>query len=341
LRQTLYVLAILCAIFFVATSVLILPLFNIERKAFDSETYKQAFEDQGLYERMPALLASTLQTYVSQNLSAFPFLGELTVEDWQSTISSLLPPEELRALADGALDSTFEYVNSRSNTVVISLLPIKARLVGESGVDVIRQFLKTQPSCTIDQLTQMALGLLGGSVALCNPPEEAIGLFEPFIQSQLQTLNAAFPNEVTVFTGPESGTPNDPRTRLQLVRSAVRFSPFVPILLLLAVALFAVRSLRDFLVWWGWPLLIAGAISAVLGLVGSPLVGWFLQFLIQRQGAAFIPPLLAPIIGETASAVASQMLIPVAVQGFVMAMIGLGMAVIGILVGRRTTYPVA
>ena len=323
------------------TSVLILPLFNIERKAFDSRTYKQAFEDQGLYERMPALLASTLQTFVSQNSAGFPFLRELSVEDWQSTISSLLPPEELRALADGALDSTFEYVNGRSNIVVISLLPVKARLIGESGVDVIRQFLKTQPTCTIDQLTQMALGFLGGSVALCNPPEEAIGLFEPFIQSQLQTLNAAFPNEVIVFAGPESGAPDDPRTRLQLVRSAVRFSPFLPILLLLAVALFAVRSIRDFLVWWGWPLLIAGAISAVLGLVGSPLVGWFLQFMIQTQGAAFIPPLLAPIIGETATAVASQMLIPVAVQGVVIAMIGLVMVIIGLLLGRRTIYPVA
>jgi hypothetical protein len=262
----------------------------------------------------------------------------LDAPDWQSTISSLLPPEELRALANGALDSTFDYVNGRSNTVVISLLPIKARLIGESGVNVIRQFLQTQPTCTIDQLTQMALGLLGGNIALCNPPEEAIGLFEPFIQSQLQTLNAAFPNEVTVFTSPNSGTPNDPRTRLRLARSAVRFSPFFAILLLLAVALFAVRSIRDLLIWWGWPLLIVGITSVLLGLIGSPLVGWFLQFLIQTQGVAFIPPLLAPSIGEAARAVASQMLIPVAIQGMIIAVIGLGMAMLGILMGKRTVY---
>jgi hypothetical protein len=275
---------------------------------------------------------------ITQNPAAFPFLKELSVEDWQATISSLLPPEELRALADNALDSTFDYVNGRTNTVVISLLPIKARLIGESGVTVIRQFLKTQPVCTIDQLTQMALGFLGGDIALCNPPEEAIGLFEPFIQSQLQTLNSVFPNEVAVFTGPESGTPNDPRTQLHLVRSVIRFSPLLAILLLLAVALFAVRSIRDFLVWWGWPLLIVGVASALIGLVGSPFVGWFLQFLIQTWGVAFIPPLLAPSIAETVSAVTSQMLIPVAVQGMIIAVIGLGMVVLGILVGRRTVY---
>lgn len=76
----------------------------------------------------------------------------------------------------------------------------------------------------------------------------------------------------------------------------------------------------------------------LLGLIGSPLVGWFLQFLIQTQGAAFIPPLLAPSIGETASAVASQMLIPVAIQGMIIAVIGLGMAMLGILMGKRTVY---
>jgi len=336
MRELEKTLAALCAVLFIFTSVLVLPLFNIERKAFSSATYKQAFEDQRLYERMPALLASALQTYVSQNPAAFPFLKELSVEDWQSTISSLLPPEELRALANNALDSTFDYVNGRTNTVVISLLPIKARLIGESGVAVIRQFLNTQPVCTIDQLTQMALGFLGGDIALCNPPEEAIGLLEPFIQSQLQTLNAVFPNEVTVFTGPNGGTPNDPRTQLRLVRSVIRFSPLLAILLLLAVALFAVRSIRDFFVWWGWPLLIVGVASALIGLIGSPLVGWFLQFLIQTQGAAFIPPLLAPSIGETVSAVTSQMLIPVAVQGMIIAVIGLGMVVLGMLLGKRT-----
>lgn len=340
MRQISYVLAVLCTIGFVVAGTASLLLFNIERRAFDSATYKQAFEDQRLYERMPALLASVLQTYVSQNAPAFPFLKELDAPDWQSTISSLLPPEELRALANGALDSTFDYVNGRSNTVVISLLPIKARLIGESGVNVIRQFLQTQPTCTIDQLTQMALGLLGGSIALCNPPEEAIGLFEPFIQSQLQTLNAAFPNEVTVFTGPDSGTSTDPRTQLHLVRSAIRFSPFFAILLLLAVALFAVRGIRDFLVWWGWPLLIAGVASVLVGLIGSPLVGWFLQFLIQTQGAAFMPPLLAPIIGETASAVARQMLIPVTVQGLIITVIGFGMVLVSIFFTRRTTYTI-
>jgi hypothetical protein len=337
-RELLKTLAAICAVLFIFASVPVLLLFNIERKVFTSTTYKQAFEDQRLYERMPSLLAAALTSTISQNESTVPFLRELSVEEWQVTISSILPPEELRAMTDQALDSTFDYLNFRSSSVIISILPVKAQLAGEAGVNVVRQFLRTQPECTVEQLTQMALGLLGGNIALCNPPEEAMGLLAPFIQSQLQTINATFPNEIALVPGTDSGTPNDPRLQLQMVRSAIQFSPFFVILLLLTVAVFAVRSIRDMLIWWGWPLLITGVISGLIALIGSPIVGWFLQTLIQSQGAVFLPPILASSIGETASAVASQMLVPVAVQGFIIAVIGLMMVVVGTFIFKRERY---
>jgi len=43
----------ICAVLFIITGVMALVLFNIERKAFSSTTYKQAFENQNLYARMP------------------------------------------------------------------------------------------------------------------------------------------------------------------------------------------------------------------------------------------------------------------------------------------------
>jgi hypothetical protein len=328
-------IAAICAALFVIAGVPVLLMFNIEQKAFTSATYKQAFENQRLYERMPALMAATLSNTLSQNGALPPFLKELTAEEWQATISTLLPPEELRAMTDQTLDSAFDYLNFRSNSVVISLLPVKARLAGDGGVNVVRDFLRTQPDCTLDQLAQMGLGLLSGNIALCNPPEEAIGFFAPFIQSQLQTITATFPDQIALVPGTESGTPNDPRLKLQWVRSGIIFSPFFLFLLLLAIAVFAVRSIRDLLVWWGWPLLITGGLAAMIALVGSPLIGGILQLIIQIYGAAFLPPILSSAIGETASAVASQMLVPVILQGFVLAAIGLMMVIVGMLLGRR------
>lgn len=327
--------AAICAVLFVISSVLVLLLFNLERKAFASETYKQAFQNQGLYTRMPTILATTLSAYVAENGSPIPFLQVLTVEDWQNSIALLLPPAELQATADHALDATFDYLNGRTDSAALSLLPVKAHLAGDAGVQVVLQILRRQPACTTEQLTQMAAGLFGGQIVLCNPPEAAIGLMMPFIQSQVQSMTALFPNEATFISGAASGTPNDPRLRLNTIRAIIRFSPFLPAFLLLGLTLFAVRSFIDLLTWWGWSFMFAAGISVVIGLFGSPLVGEILRLLIQSQEVIPIPPVLASSLAETAGAVARQMLIPVVVQGFILGFIGLGMVIISIFLWKR------
>jgi hypothetical protein len=333
-------LAAICAILFVGSTVLVLLLFNIEQKAFSSATYKQAFEDLGLYDRMPAILATTLTTYMAESGINMPFLQFLTVEDWQNNITLLLPPEELQAMSNNALDATFDYLNGRSNSAVISLVPVKAQLAGEPGVQLVLQILRQQPACTAEQLTQMALGLFGGQIALCNPPEQAIGLMMPFIQSQLQTVTTLFPNEVTLISSTAPGTPQDPRLRLNAIRSGIQLTLFLPLLFLFGIAVFAVRSLRDLFIWWGWPLLLAGGISVLVALLGAPVIGGILRLVIQTQGSFFIPPILAAALGETASAVAQEMLIPVLIQGLIIAAIGVGMLGVAILVPKRPVEPI-
>ena len=327
-------LAAICAILFIISTVAVLLVFNIEAKAFSSETYKQAFEDQRMYERMPAILATALTSTMGPNINAIPFLKGLTLEDWQNTILVLLPPEELKAMADNALDSTFDYLNGKTDSAVISLLPVKTQLAGPSGMNVVLQILSLQPACTAEQLTQMALGLLGGQIALCNPPPEAIGLMTPFIQSQLQTMTTIIPNEVTFIPGTLSGTPADPRLRLNTIRSTIKLTPLLPALFLLGMTIFAVRSLVDWLTWWGWSFMIAGASAVLIGLVGSPLVGWILQLFIQNQGTIQIPPVFVASIAETTSAVARQLLTPVLVQGAILGFIGLGMAVLAMFLPK-------
>lgn len=334
------VFAVLCSVFFVISSVLVLLLFNIEQKAFLSATYKQAFEDQKLYERMPAILATTLTTYMAEKGISMPFLQALTVEDWQNNIAVLLPPDELKGMANNALDATFDYLNGRSSSVVISLLPVKTHLAGDSGIQLVLQILQRQPACTPEQLTQMALGFFGGQIALCNPPEQAIGLMTPFIQTELQSIIAIFPNELTLIPATLSGTPADPRLKLNAVRSAIKLTLFLPILFLFGLVLLAVRSLRDLFIWWGWPLMITGITSLLIGLLGSPLIGGILRFLIQNQGTTFIPPTLASAIAETASAVARQMLLPVVIEGVIIAVMGIGMLFLAIFVPRRQVDPI-
>jgi hypothetical protein len=332
-------LAALCAILFVISTVIVLLLVNIEAKAFSSTTYKQAFADQRLYERMPSILATALTTTMGDSINAVPFLRAFTVEDWQSTITVMLPPEELQAMADNSLDATFDYLNGRTSSAVISLAPVKTQLAGPAGMELVLQILSLQPACTTEQLLQIATGLLGGEIALCNPPPEALGLMTPFIQSQLQTMTNIIPNEVTIIPGTLSGTPEDPRLRLNTIRSAITFTPLLPLLLLFGMTIFAVRSLADWLTWWGWSFTIAGVSSVIIGLVGSPIVGWILQFFIQNQGTILIPPVLISSIAETTSAVARQMLVPVLIQGAILGFIGFGMVLLTLLLPKQPVDP--
>ena len=330
-------LAAICAVLFIISGVGVLLLFNIEQKAFSSATYKKAFEEQGLYQRMPEILASALTTTITGNQGTLPFLQTVKVEDWQNIISFLLPPEELEALSDNALDSTFDYLNLKTDTATISLMPIKSRLVGDSGMNVVLQILRLQPECTVEQLTQMALGFLGGQIALCNPPPQAVELMTPLIQSQLQALVSAFPNEVTFIADARSGTPEDPRLKLNTARSVITLTPILPALFLFGIVLFAVRTLREWFIWWGWPLMITGLLSVVIALVGSPLVGLILQFLIRTQISILIPPVLSASIAETASAVAREILSPIVIEGIILAVVGLGSVILAVFMGNRSS----
>ena len=84
-------LAAICAVVFVLAGVPVLFLFSIERQAFNSSTYKQAFEDQRLYERMPALIAATLAGTLSQNGVLPPFLQDGTFHYVGGMWTALLP----------------------------------------------------------------------------------------------------------------------------------------------------------------------------------------------------------------------------------------------------------
>ena len=112
----------------------------------------------------------------------------------------------------------------------------------------------------------------------------AMGLLAPFIQSQLQTVSAMFPNEITLTPGTLSGTSNDPRLQLQWVRSAIVFSPFFLFLLLLAIVVFAWAALLgtgDVAAYTAVCIASGIALGADLTLPGALLAG-----VIQRAGHA-------------------------------------------------------
>ncbi len=393
------IFAAICAILFAATAVLALVLFNLERRLFNAQTYKQALANQNFYERMPAIMGQTLASSTPLNTCEYnliacgagdrspeenacfenalgvnvyneiasnqrnptaeelqradaclkqygldpgspqggppAFISNLGADDWEFIISTILPPEDLKAMTDQALDSIMSFLNNKTDSATLSLAPLKARLNGEAGVALVLKMMEAQPQCTDEQLTAMGLSVLTeGEITMCNPPDEIVELIKPIIQSQLQTVSASIPDEAVLIPAPLPEE-SDPRGGLITVRLGMRLSPLIPLAFLLGITLFAVRGLNDWLNWWGIPLLVSGALGSLTGLVGASAI----SLIVQNKMVEGMPPTMPAIVIESGSdlvsAVIRQLVKPVIWQGLALAILGLVMILIAFLQARR------
>lgn len=337
MRTSRKVFAFLSAALFVLSGSLALLLFNIERKAFDPETYQRAFDAQNLYERTPAILAEILVQSMSEDAGESAILlRALSKEDWERSIRSLIPPEELKTVTDQILDSIFAYLNNRSDSASLSLIPFKHKLTSEAGVNAVLTLLEAYPLCTPEQMMQMAFnGIEGNELPLCNPPAEVRGLITPLIEAQLQAVSITLPNELTLIPGTQSGTADDPRIPLNRFRLGVVLLPLVPLGLLFLLSILAIRTFTDWLKWWGWTFAITGGISSILAGFGATVLGRLI-WLVLQQAQNPVSFILLDALGETINAVAQQILKPVVLEGLMLVAVGVGMIVVKSFISRRS-----
>ena len=330
LRKT---LAVFCAILFVITGVMALFLFNFDQRAFTAETYRQAFAREDFYNKIPAVMAEAISPSTADQ-SQFPIVIQgMDRQGWESFFRALLPPQTLQAIGDDVLNSSFAYLNMQTNSVAINLTPLKASMMGEAGVQVILSLLETLPACSIEQITQMSFNLFGnGQIEFCNPPADLQPLLIPVIQSQMELTALIIPDQVPLIAAPPL---NDPRPRLQTMRLFMRLSLILPIGFLFLLTIFAVRSLKDWLTWWGTPLLVTGGSAAVIGLLGAPIVRTILEGILVNRMPDYLPVILLGFAGEFASAIVSALLNPVTWQGLLLAFVGFVMALIGFFIQPR------
>lgn len=319
------ILAGICAFFFVLSSVIAITFFNIEQKAFSPETYKAAFKEQGLFNVAPAIFTDMILSSMEDSGQAALLLSVLDKGELELVISSLLPPDELETLISETFDSFFEYLNGDTDTITISLLPIKKHMVSEGGTQAFTQVMLAQPECTAEQALQIALGFLssGESLIFCRPPQEALGLVIPIIESSLQSLASNIPDYLTL-TGTDQLGLSYFRTRLDKVRAIMKLTLVIPLFLLIGIVLFTVRTLDEWLRWWGIPFIITGVTSALFALIGAPVVRFFIQTVLLR-GNADMPAIFLTMMSSVAGSLVGLILRPVAIEGIIFSIIGAGM----------------
>ena len=319
------ILALLFAAFFIISAIAALFCFTLEWQAFNSASYKQAFTDQHLYGQMPSLLANVLADSMINDANADPYLKALNGKELQNLIESILPPDEIKTLTDNALEATFDYLNGKSDSAVISIAFLKKHLHAQDGVPIIKLILQSQPDCTAEQLLQMGLGLFSGNTILCNVPDELLGFVAPLVDAQWQSAISALPDQFNLLPA----SIHDSRLKLNRIRLLMKITPIFPLFFLFSLV--AIRNPTDWLQWWGWLFLITGVISALFAWLGTPVFRSILVHSAQSQGADLIPPILFSLLEEIFTAVAGQLLKPVIIEGVIISFLGSGLIISDLL----------
>ncbi len=221
-------IAAICAILFVVTALLALPLFNIGLHLFSPNLYKRALMEQKVYERLPAIAGEQIVYSITYNPctenpeseacqaegesgqeegespeegSLPSFLQNLTQKDYEGIIAELAPPRWLQEQAESVIDQVFAYLDYESEPVLtISLVDLKERIAGEEGVRAFMRLARIQPNCTPEQIEAIESDAEATpeELPLCKPPEPLAEKYAQKARQTLQAVAADIPDETTV-----------------------------------------------------------------------------------------------------------------------------------------------
>lgn len=321
-------------ILFIMTTALAFVLYNVEQSIFDAELYIQAFKKENVYQRFPDLTAQALAVAAQEADSGDPLaiLRNFSEEEWSVFITELLPPAEIEILVEGAVRGIMDYLNRENDEVVLSLSSLKTHLGSPQGIDAIYGIMKAQPDCTPQQLTAMAMDQ--GDLMLCNPPDTFLLVdlqinFEATIEAAVLIL----PDQVTLIS-----TDTISAQELQDLddfRTIIRLSPLFPMLCLLMITIIIVRSLNDWLNWWGYPLWFAGLFSIAVIIVSGALATLLFEAFVAPVFPETIPPDLLDLLVGIFTTIAYDAVQPMVGIAGIMILIGLIMVAIALLFRKR------
>jgi hypothetical protein len=288
--------AVLFAIFFVITAVTCILIFNSQNQAFNPEVYKQALSATGIYDRLPELIGEQIAYTVNKNScaqnpaacseeqqNATPaYLSGVDASEWAVILSELVDPAWFKTQIESAIDQVIAFLATPGEpfNLDISLVELKARLGGDNGYQAVVSLLNSLEPCTLNDILNLPGTMLETNnptnLPLCRPSENVLKLGESAIRDTLKSVADKLPDNTatiinTFMPGLESGLALTQRS-LQLLRTTALISLAIPIFLLLIITLLVVRSLKDFLKWWGIPMVSIAALVFLFSLLITPLV---------------------------------------------------------------------
>lgn len=259
------------------------------------------------------------------------FMQNLSDEDWAAVMAIILPPDEMKTMANSVFDGVFAYLRGEVNQVTISLASLKARLASPAGEELILQILAAQPPCTPEELSQLFAVMYTEEIVFCSPPEELMPVVVPLLEIQLQIALADIPDEAVIIepyvpdpSAADAPFGGDPVATVRAVRLILGLTPILPLLFLAAVTLLGVRSLKGWMRWWGIPFLAAGVFGLGMGLVSTPLLLTLWNTFLVPRIPPFLPVAVTDLGEEILRAVAHGLAEPIILQSLILLIVGVG-----------------
>ena len=274
----------------------------------------------------------------------------MNADDWRVVRWEVLPNEILAEWVAETVHGTYDWIDSQDTVPQITwdMVNFVARVNTEHGVNAIIVAYDALPPCEPEQVedfkNRLAAAPAGTEVLynLCEFPEPWYeDQFSDYVES-LEGIVANIPGKfaLTEELGDLEDTagvgPALVKSQLRFLRTLMRWSIFVPMVLLILILIFGIRSLKGLGRWWGIPLILGGLLALILGLAYRPLITWALAMGPLSEA----PPLITEEATLATLRLAAEIFRPVLWQSLVIVIISLIIVLITVAIKPKKTPPV-
>lgn len=301
--------AVICAFAFVFIAVAGIFFYVAGTRLLQAQIYKDALAKEQFYERFPGIVADTVVHLAqagrtapadSRAQVAADLFAQLTPADWDRLIGAIAPASYLRQEIEGGIEQVVAFIHSDAAnlSVTISLVELKRHLVGPEAEAAYLALLEAKPPCGARELEDA-----GGLPVACRPTPEQMPQVRENFRIAMRALVDRMPDQYDPFLRPSANAAvrNEmaalirARERWRRIEAWAAWSPVVPAFLLLLIALFAVRSVRGWLLWWGIPCFFAGAFAAMTAFPVVPVTRLMFSILVEPN----LPPQVSAVMLQT------------------------------------------
>ena len=299
--------AFILAVFAIFATIFVLLFLSFNRILLAPQTYKQAFIENTVYEKLPEVTAAEfalikghlvepcMDTIIADScidsvvnsptvetgklgMEGSTLIQVLHQEQWNSLVFYLLTPDAVQSSLDAGVNEVIAYFKGETASAGIPLNNLKEQLESINSNELAAIFLNQKPGCTLEQETLIMSGALdeiGSTPVFCSATGRTSDLLLLDLQRRSKSIAAELPDQVVLLKPPSPSNPaglqriigKDLQATLRTMQSNASYIPLLPGVLLLLVTVINVRSLRGLLRWWGFPIFIGSLLALILGSV--------------------------------------------------------------------------